>query len=192
MARKRPYQRSKNITVAPGAEWSLSVTYSFVYCHKSNQDEFEIGIDGDAPFSFGEGSKYKLPQEDGEAQQVRIRNIGGTTLIVDMGFGFGDFSTDALQFNGAIDVTTAANGFAVTQPNVGTSAVLILPANANRSEARINAGAVDLCVGPTSAVTTTTGYPVAAWKEFIVKHRGEVWGVRASGPFTAPVIEEML
>lgn len=85
-----------------------------------------------------------------------------------------------------------SSAFATNQITCGTSATLIIAANASRKYLSIkNVGANPIYVGP-SGVTTANGYPVAVNAEVIMKESvstAAVYGVVAGGTEKAAYLE---
>jgi hypothetical protein len=84
----------------------------------------------------------------------------------------------------------ASGSTAFTDPAPGTSATLVLAANADRKVAVIqNAGTVDCYIGP-SGVTTSTGLELVAGAAFVDDASVSAWyGITASGTADVRVCE---
>jgi hypothetical protein len=87
----------------------------------------------------------------------------------------------------------AAGGCAHNQVSVGTTATLLVGANADRANLTVrNIGAADCYVGSSSAVTTSTGFLLtSAGKDALdIKWTGPVYGIVAAGTTTVAYVEE--
>jgi hypothetical protein len=81
-------------------------------------------------------------------------------------------------------------GFTTTQVAVTTSAAIAAPAAAGRDTVTLyNSGAATAYVGNSSAVTTTTGFPVPAGASLTMEATVDVYAIGASATTLAVISE---
>lgn len=81
-------------------------------------------------------------------------------------------------------------GFTTTQVSVTTSAALAVAAAAGRDTVTLyNSGAATAYVGNSSAVTTSTGFPIPAGASLVMEATSDIYAIGA-GATTLAVIQE--
>ena len=176
----RPVALQRNVTVPANSEIFLSVVGAYVFVRESNQTEFQLAFDEAQLFAVQLKDKIRVPPGF-DFEKLRVANPNGTTLIASLLIGTGDFDNLAAEIAGVLPVVSAGNGMAVSTVSVGTAAAQLLAANADRTSALINAGALDLYIGPDNTVTTGTGWRIPAGGDLPLAHKGAIWGIRATG-----------
>lgn len=148
-------------------------------------------------------------------RNVTITNIGAGAVTGRVALSMGDIFDDRLSVSGTVTVTPAAgacfgvrnceedevpvplatkhaeiSAWNVAQISVGTSAVQIAAANANRDSITVQAGTAPLIVGDDNTVTATSGVIIPANGSHTFTHPFDLYAIRASATANCSTSEE--
>ena len=120
-------------TIPPGGQITLALGIAeFLHVVASSQSTFGIAFDSSSGGKGRPGANFRAAPGR-PYKEARLENLSGTdALTVTIGWGKGEFQLQQFKFLAANTVISKAH---VTVP-AGTTE-LVLPANANRREARI-------------------------------------------------------
>ena len=123
---------------------------------------------------------------------ISIINRSGGPITITMILAIGKIYDDRLNIVGSITSTVNSfNTLAASQVNVGNSAANLIAASANNRNITIQAGAADLWIGATNAVTAATGLLIPASTTLKLNTKSAVWGIRSGFSTTASIAEEV-
>lgn len=181
--------RTYSLTVAPGAESVLAIYGSYLACLESNQTEFRVRLNDGSLETFFKGLKVRMA--GGPLIKLAVENPNATDLAVELAIGSGDIDDARLAIVGGVPVRGAGAAFTHDGAvSIGVAAVQLSAINLSRSRAIVQAGGLDLWLGPTNAVAAAGAPTVPAGGVLDVQHTGALWGIRAAGTTDAGFLEE--
>lgn len=177
-------------TLAAGASQPIHIPGTFFYFTESNGD-VDVVVDragGGQGFEAGLGWSTPAGQQ---FDQLLVRNSGAASVTFTIAIGYGDLRDARAQFASSLKVGAGGDTFSDDGAvSIGTVAVTLLAANADRTRAIVRAGAADLWLGPANTVTAAGEPTVKAGAQIEVLHRGIIWGIRLTPAVNAGALEE--
>lgn len=140
--------------------------------------EFAIAIDGGTAAGFFAGLTYSTPRDE-TYEEVALINRSGVPVTVRLALAYGDIEDDRLTLTAAVQIAPAVAFTDAPAVAVTDVAVQLLPANPNRTNCIIRAGAADLWLGPDALVGNAGVATVPAGGALTISHTAAVYARRS-------------
>jgi len=178
----------QDYSIAPNTEISLTYRGDYFRCLDANI-AFKVGLGDDEFTNFEKGLAF----EGSEFEIIRIKNTSGvTTLNIEIGVAFGRIDDNRLTITEPIVVRSGDN-IDNGKVTVGTSEILLVPANTDRTGLTIfnNHSTGILYVGRTG-VSATDGIPVQPKGSLSIANGGEVKVIGDTASMDIRYLEELV